>query len=204
LHGLGGIRAPRHVRAQRHAVEHHLPIEDGVRVAAQVRPSAREVLAVREVGVRRLIGSDQARPRPELDGHVAQRHPPLHRQALDRRAPVLHRVSGAAPHADAGDDGEDEILGGDVGGEPSGHGHRHLARQVLGQRLRGEHVFHLAGTDAERERPERAVCRRVRVAADDRHAGLGEAELRRDHVDDALIALAVTEQADAELGAVAS
>jgi hypothetical protein len=63
-------------------------------------------------------------------------------------------------------------------------------------------TLHLAGTDAERERPEGAVRRGVRVAAHDGHAGLREAHLRPQHVDDALLLIAERMQPDAELGAV--
>src|ERR1700744_1243353 len=66
----------------------------------------------------------------------------------------------------------------------------------------GEPGLALAGADAERERAERAVGRGVRVAADDRHARLGERELRADDVHDALPGVAHREQLDAELGRV--
>ena len=52
------------------------------------------------------------------------------------------------------------------------------------RRLGGEDVLDLAGADAERQRAERAVRRGVAVAADDRHARLGDAQLRPDDVDD--------------------
>ena len=55
-----------------------------------------------------------------------------------------------------------------------------------------------------RERAERAVRGRVAVAADDRHPGLRDAELRADHVDDALAAAAGRVERDAELLAVAA
>ena len=67
---------------------------------------------------------------------------------------------------------------------------RSVCGRALRQRLRGQHVLDLAGADAERERAERAVRGGVRVAADDRHAGLRDAELGADHVDDALAAVA--------------
>ena len=89
------------------------------------------------------------------------------------------------------------------GGEVAVDGDGHGARRALGQRLGGQHVLHLAGADAEGQRPERAVGRGVAVAADDRQAGLGEAELGADHVDDALVEVAHRVEADAELGAVA-
>ena len=61
----------------------------------------------------------------------------------------------------------------------------HLER-LHRQALRGEHVAHLRGADAERDRAERAVRGGVAVAAGDRHARLREAQLRPDDVDDAL------------------
>src|SRR3954465_8542693 len=51
--------------------------------------------------------------------------------------------------------------------------------------------------------PGRAGGRGVGVAADDRHAGLRDAELRPDHVDDALPVRAQRVERDAELRAVA-
>ena len=47
-------------------------------------------------------------------------------------------------------------------------------------------MLDLAGSDPERQRPERAVGGGVRIPADDRHAGLGDPELGADHVHDAL------------------
>jgi hypothetical protein len=48
-------------------------------------------------------------------------------------------------------------------------------------------MLDLAGADAEGERAERAVRRRVAVAADQGRAGQREALLRPDDVDDALL-----------------
>ncbi len=45
-------------------------------------------------------------------------------------------------------------------------------RRALQQALRGQHVLHFAGADAERQRAERAVRGGVAVAADHGHAGL--------------------------------
>jgi hypothetical protein len=55
---------------------------------------------------------------------------------------------------------------------------------------------------AERQRAERAVRRSVRVAANDRHAGLGDAQLRADDVDDALVLVAEGVDPQAELRGV--
>ncbi len=73
---------------------------------------------------------------------------------------------------------------------------------LLGERLGREHVLDLARADAERERTERAVRRRVAVAADDGHAGLGQPLLRADDVHDPLQGVAHAVEADPELLAV--
>src|SRR5262249_58400841 len=67
--------------------------------------------------------------------------------------------------------------------------------------LAREHVAHLARADAERERAEGPVGARVAVAARDRHARLGQAELGPDHVHDALMARLPAGEADAVLAA---
>ena len=63
-------------------------------------------------------------------------------------------------------------------------------------------MLDLARADAERQRAERAVRRRVAVAADDRHAGQRATLLGPDDVDDALAGIAHRVQRDAELGGV--
>ena len=79
----------------------------------------------------------------------------------------------------------------------------HRLRAALRERLRGQHVLDLARADAERQRAERAVRGGVRVAADDRHARLGDAQLGPDDVDDPAPVGAERVERDAELLAVA-
>ena len=98
--------------------------------------------------------------------------------------------------------GQDDVLGGDAGGQVAVDGDGHRAGPVLGQGLGGEHVLDLAGADAEGQRAERAVGGGVAVAADDGHARLGQALLGADDVDDALAGVAHRVLGDAELGAV--
>eukprot|EP00976_Prorocentrum_cordatum_P011471 230508-Prorocentrum_minimum.AAC.1 len=69
----------------------------------------------------------------------------------------------------------------------------------LQQGLRGEHVLHLAGADAEGERAESAVRGGVGVAAHDGHAGEGEALLGADDVHDALALVRQAKVLHAEL-----
>src|SRR5256886_14078242 len=68
--------------------------------------------------------------------------------------------------------------------------------------FRSEHVLDLARPDAERERPERAVRGRMRIAAYDHHPRLREAQLGTDHVHDALTGRREIEQLDAELAGI--
>jgi hypothetical protein len=149
-----------------------------------------------------LVGGDQPGLRAGLDRHVADGHPGLHRQLLDGAAPVLDDVPLAAAGADLGDDGEDDVLGAHAGRQFAVHGDRHLLGPVLRQGLGRQDVLDLAGADAEGERPERPVGGGVAVAADDRHARLGQPQLRADDVHDALVAVAHRREADAELGRV--
>ena len=110
----------------------------------------------------------------------------------------------SAAGADLGDDGQHDVLGRHAVGQRAAHVDGQGAEGLERQRLRGEHVLDLGGADAEGERPEGAVRRGVAVAADDRHAGLGEAQLRADDVDDALVGVTHRIEADAELLAVAA
>ncbi len=158
--------------------------------------------AALQIGEGGLVGGDHARAGAGLDRHVADGHPGLHRELLDGGAAVLQDVALAAAGADLRDDRQDQVLGGDVLGQLAvdrdGHGLRAGQRQGLG----GQDVLDLAGADAERQRAEGAVRGGVGVAADDRGAGLGQAQLGAHDVDDALLDVAQRVQPDAELGAV--
>ena len=76
-------------------------------------------------------------------------------------------MPGAAADPDAGEQREDDVLGGDAGAEVAVD--RDLVRlgPALEERLGREDHLDLARPDPERQGPERAVGRRVRVAAHD-------------------------------------
>ena len=122
--------------------------------------------------------------------------------AADRLAGVLEDVARPAADPDPGDEREDDVLRADAGRQAAIDPDLVGLRVALEQRLGGEDHLDLAGPDPERERSERPVGARVRVAADDRHPGLGEPQLRTDDVDDALRRVADAVERDAELGAV--
>src|SRR5439155_16146216 len=95
-------------------------------------------------------------------------------------------ASGAEPVLAPQTRHERDGRGGDADGQLTlGVGGRRGGSPV-GRALRGEDELDLRGADAERERTERAVRRRVRVAAHDHHPRLAQAELRADDVNDAL------------------
>jgi hypothetical protein len=151
---------------------------------------------------RRVVGGDHPRPAAGLDRHVAHRHPPLHREALDNRPGVLDDMPDSAGGPDLADRSENQVLRGHPEAELALVADHHRARLLLLQRLGGEHVLDLARADAEGECAECAVRRGVRVAAHDGHARLGHTQLGADHVHDALAARADRVDRHAELAAV--
>ena len=111
-------------------------------------------------------------------------------------------MAGPAADADAGDQGQDDVLGADARLEPAGDLDFEGLGLALEQRLRGQDHLDLARPDAERQRPEGAVRGGVGVAADDGHARLRQPELRPDDVDDAARGAALAVERDPELAAV--
>jgi hypothetical protein len=126
-----------------------------------------------EIRVRGVVGSDEAGASTGLDRHVAHRHPALHGEIPDGLAAVLQDVALAAADADLRDHRQNDVLRGHAGlqGAREVDGHRLVGLER--QRLGGQYVLDLAGTDTEGDGAERAVGGGVRVSADDRHAGLG-------------------------------
>ena len=95
-------------------------------------------------------------------------------------------MADTAGRADLADDGEDDVLGGDVRRQRAVNGDAHVLRFALDQRLRDEHVLDFGRADAVGERPEGAMGGGVTVAADQHGAGQGEALLGAHDVADAL------------------
>ena len=136
---------------------------------------------------RRLVRVDVADARAAFDRHVADRHALVDRHAVDGAAAVFVGEADAALDAEPPDDRQDHVLRVDAGRQAAVDVDAPHLQRIERQALRREHVAHLRGADAERDRAERAVRRRVAVAARDGHARLREPELRADDVDDALV-----------------
>src|SRR5258705_4377912 len=190
--GLRGIRSPRDVRAKLRRVDAHLAVERRAVIGWKCAPVVERalpqgpfwrVLALLDVGVRRLVRRDHPGASARFDGHVADGHAAFHREGADRGAAVLDDRANAAAHADARDDPEDHVLRPHAAWQRALDGDRHRAGTPGPQRLRREDVLDLAGPDTERDRAERAVRRRMAIATNDRQPWLREPELWRDAVD---------------------
>ena len=156
----------------------------------------------RRYAIRGFVRGDHAGPSPRFDRHVADGHPLFHGQGSNRLAGVLDAIARAAVRGELTDEIQDQILGRDARRQFAIDANLHRLGQRLQQGLRGQHMFDFAGADAKGQRPERAVRGRVAVAADDRHAGLGQSQLGSDHVYDSLLAVPQVVQFDAEFLAV--
>src|SRR5579862_2678805 len=89
-------------------------------------------------------------------------------------------------HADLADDAQDEVLGRGARWQLATDFDLQGLRALLWQRLRRQHVLDLGSADAESQRTDRAVRRRMAVAADDDHARLRSPQLWANDVHDAL------------------
>jgi hypothetical protein len=95
------------------------------------------------------------------------------------------------------------VLGGHARAEVALHAHFHRLRLLEQQRLRGQHMLHLGCADAEGQRAQPAVAGRVQIAANNRGARQRKALFRPHHMHNALLAIRIADQADAEFGRVA-
>ena len=205
-HRLGRVGAPGDGGPQRAASIADLVVELGAVVGGQScasrpapAPSPRRLgRAVRPSRYAKVVSSGAiipARAPPSMDMLQTVIRPSID-SARMAVAAVLDDRADAAADAERPDDAEHQVLGGAAGRQVAVDGDRHGLRLDLAQRLGGQHVLDLGGADAERQRAERAVGGGVAVAADDRHARLGEPELRADHVHDALVDAAERVQRD--------
>ncbi len=149
-----------------------------------------------------VIGVDVAAAGAAFDGHVADGHALLHGEAVEEAAAVFVGVADAAVGAEEADDVEDDVLGIDAGAQAAVHVDAADLHFAQGHGLGGEDVAHLRRADAEGDGAEGAVRGSVAVSAGDGGAGLGDALLGADDVDDALPAAAEAEVGDAELPGV--
>jgi hypothetical protein len=99
--------------------------------------------------------------------------------------------------ANAGDDGERDVLGTDAHREHALDPHPHALRPPLPQGLGHEHMGDFGGADPECDGPEGPMGRGVGVAAHDGQPRQGQPLLRPHHMDDALAGIVEAEEVDA-------
>jgi hypothetical protein len=143
--------------------------------------------AALQIGEGLVVGRQQARAGAGLDRHVGDGQPPFDAHRIERAAAIFDDVAGAAGGAEPADDRKDQILRADGEAKRSFDPHLQGAGGPKQQGLRRKHMLDFAGADAERERAERAMSGGMAVAADDGRPGKGEALLRPDDMDDALL-----------------
>ena len=112
-------------------------------------------------------------------------------------------MAGGPGGADGAEHAEGGILGRDAERQRAREADLHGPRAELPQALCCEHVFHLGCSDAKRKGAEGPVRAGMRVAADDHRSRERQAELRADHVHDALPSMTHAKAGDSVLRAVA-
>src|ERR1051325_352615 len=210
-HDHAWTRPPRYKRLESRRIDLNRAIKHCIRIALKTLPMAdrfvplsRREPATLEICKRSFVRRNHPRARARFDAHVAQRHAALHRKRTHRVARVFDRATRRAVSPDLADDAEREIFRRHAFAQRPARLHLHRQRLVLRQTLRREHVLNFARADAKRERAKRTVSARVTIAANDRHAGLREAELWSNDVNNALLGRVDVEKRNAKLGAVAT
>ena len=155
-----------------------------------------------EVVERHLIRVDVSTACSPLNGHVAERHPLLHRQNLNGRASEFIGITNTALNPERADHMEHQILGGNTIGELAIHLDSTHFQLVHRQALTRENITHLTGADTESDGTERTMGGGVRVATRHGHPWLSQTQLWSDHMHDSLSTTAQTVQDNAVLSAV--
>src|SRR6185312_13594028 len=140
------------------------------------RPFGRK-LAAFDIAERRFIGCDHAAAGAHLDAHIADRHASFHGQTADRGACIFDKITRGAAGRRLRNNVEDNILCSDAFVKRPFDIDAHQFRFTLEQALRGHDHFHFRRPDTECDRAKGAMRRRMAVAADDGHPGLGDTEL---------------------------
>ena len=209
--GLRGRDAPRNERLDIFAANLDDVVVLGIGIAGERLPVGHSaiprlalgaVVAALKIIEGGLVGVHITATRAALDGHVAHGHALFHCHAVDNLAAEFVRKAHTAIHAEAVDVSERDVLRVNAGLELTGE--INAAHLELGhrERLRGQHIGHLAGADAKGERAKGAVRGGVRIAAGNGHARLREPALGADDVHHALLAFFRREKIDAMIGGV--
>ena len=105
----------------------------------------------------------------------------------DGRAGILHDMADAGIDTVAADQRQDHVLGVDAASRRAVELGAQRARLAHDQRLGGEHLHHLGGADAPGPGADAAAARGVAVTTDVGAARQREAQMRPDHMHDAVV-----------------
>ncbi len=190
----------------------HDAVVHGTFVAAQFAPgrnrlvprfAGRRIRTSLDVRERGVVGGDHPGAATAFDGEIAKGHSLFHREVREPTEPVYSTTWWAAPAVPmALSTPERSVLRRHTNGKRALDAHLHRCRTGLTQALGGQDMLDLGRADTERECPEGAVRGSVGIAADDDGARQGQPQLRPDHVDDALPAMAGAEARDCRVVAV--
>ena len=134
-----------------------------------------------------LVRRNQAGAPAPLNGHIAQRHARFDVHGLDHRAAVLHCRAACSAHAHAAYQRQRNVFGVEPVRQAAVQPDAHLAGLFHGHHLGAQHMHQLGGAATKGQAADGAYSRSVAVGAGQRQAGQGDAELRRDHVHDAVL-----------------
>src|SRR5207253_5994076 len=140
-----------------------------------------------DIRKRRLIRRNHSRARSSLNAHVAERHPPFHREPSNRFARIFDNVSSSAISADLPTDPQRQVLCSYTFRQSSADADQHRFRLALRQTLRGQHVLDLRGPNPKCQRSKSAMRTGMAVATNNRHSRLRQSKFRPDDVDDTLL-----------------
>ena len=149
-----------------------------------------------------VVGIHIAHARAALDGHIANGHALFLGEGIESGAREFIGVAEAAVDSEFSDDVENDILRVNAGGEFSIHFDAADLGLVERHGLGREDIADLAGANAKGDCAECTVGGSVGVTAGNRGAGLGDALLGTDDVDDALLAGGEIKKGDAIFRAV--
>ena len=166
--------APCHNRGEIRRIQMNFSIEMRAFVRMQMRPIGHGFVPVGTLrrfrtAIQIVIGFVIRRNQPgagtALNRHVADGHPPFHRQSADRLTRIFNHIAGAARGTDFADDGQHNVLRGNAVRQFAVHGHAHIFGLGLNQCLGGQHMLHFRGADAVRQRAKCAMRRGMAVTA---------------------------------------
>src|SRR5207249_8835808 len=171
------VDAPRDPRLDILSFEPHHVVIGGVRVRRHGFPvsdnafesdSRRDVQPPLQIFECRWVRVNVTDKRAAFDAHIADGHPFFHVHLVDCRAAIFIGKALTSADSQAAYDTKNHILGTYAGPERAVDVDSAHLEFIHGERLRREHIPHLAGADAEGERAKRPMRAGMAIAEGER------------------------------------